>query len=475
MAEETLRDVTAGLAGLTLQGVSKIQASLTEEGKVPEYLILGFNSEDPQIQKASVIQIRRILGNSPSEAAQPVIDTGLVPAIVSLLDSEDTRLQCEAAWIVTNIASGTTQQTEQVIDAGAIPRLIILSASPHADVADHAVWALGNVLGDCARIRDRVEEEGGIAALIKLVDRREPSFEKVQKTAMWALFCYLNPLPSRKLPITRIKHVLLCMARYIQETPVNKANMESIEYAVQSLDRICGHDLQRTDFIATGVVPRLVKLLADSSSSTTLQKQVLKCLVYVVSGSDDDTDVAVDAGLLPGLLVPLETKNPDLCRLALRTASNVAAGSLSQVYALLDSGLLKPVVCILMDDQESTRCRREACWTISTLTKKVPGDSRVAQAFIEGCCVEALSAALLISDLKVKELAVSGITNVLEWKPPQGSGADESPLTILRSASGPQNLRAVRDSRDVHDKMIKKDCQGLLTRYFPDCSRRARV
>ncbi|KAG8909124.1 Importin alpha subunit (Karyopherin alpha subunit) (Serine-rich RNA polymerase I suppressor protein), partial [Tulasnella sp. 417] len=272
-----------------------------------------------------------------------------------------------------------------------------------------------------------------------------------------------------------IKHLLPCLARYVQETPVNEANMEAIEYAVQSLDRIGDRHLQRTDFIVTGIVPRLVKLLADSSSSITLQKQALRCLGYLVSGTDEDTDVAVDAGLLPALLVPLETKNQYLCQLALWNASNVAAGSHSQVYALLDSGLLKPAVRVLMDDQESIVCRREACWTISNLTRKVSSDAKVAQAFMEGRCVEALSAALLIPDRQVKELAVSGITNVLEWKPPEGSEADGSPLTMLRSASGPQNLRAVRDSRDSHDRKIKSDCHNLLTRYFPDCSRRARV
>ncbi|KIO26199.1 hypothetical protein M407DRAFT_24529 [Tulasnella calospora MUT 4182] len=298
MAQEILRNVTAGGAGLTLQGVSEFQASLTEEGKIPEYLVLGFNSEDPQIKKASVIQIR----NSTSEAIQPIIDTGLIPAIVSLLKSEDTSIQCEAAWIVTNIASGTTQQTDHVIDAGATPRLIILLASPDANVVENAVWALGNVLGDCARLRDRVEGEGGVTALVKLVDRGEQSFEKAQRRAVWAIFSYLYPWSSRKLPITRINHVLPCLARYIQETPVNEANIESIEYAVKSLNRIRKHHLQRSDFIGTGVVPRLVKILAESSSSIALQKHVLKCLGYLVGGTDDETDVAVDAGLLPGLL-----------------------------------------------------------------------------------------------------------------------------------------------------------------------------
>ncbi|KIO20814.1 hypothetical protein M407DRAFT_29567 [Tulasnella calospora MUT 4182] len=699
MTEETLRHDTTGLAGLTPQRASEIRASLTEEGKVPEDLVLGFNSEDPQIQTVSVIQIRTILQKpAPPEALQAVLDTGLVPAVVSLLDSEDTCLQFEAAWIVTNLAAGTPQQTEQVIDAGAIPKLIILSASPNADVAENAVWALGNVLGHSVRLRDRVEEEGGVVALVKLVDRGEPSFEKVQRRAVWAIFNYLDPWEEGKLPITRIKHVLPCLVGYIQETPVNETNMEFLEYAVEGLDRIGDHGLQRTDFIATGVVPRLLKILADSSSSLALQQEVLTCLGYLVSGSEDDTDlainagllnnrgdlspseatqpvidtglipaivvsfldsehtslqgeaarimmnitcgttqqteqvidagaiprliilsespdadiadnaawalgnvlgdsarlrdrvgdrgvaalvklvdrgdpslekvqrtavqgifyylkswpgdtlsvkkikrvlpclaryiqetpvneasmesieyavraldragdqglprksliatglvprlvklladssssialqknvldclgdlvrgsedetdVAVDAGLLSELLVALETKNGDLCRLALWNASNVAAGSHSQVCALLDSGLLKPVVRVLMEDQESTICRRHACWTISNLAKEVSGDAKVAQALIEGRCVEALSAALLIPDPKTKERAVIGITRVLEWNPPQGLEANKSPLTILRSASGPQNLRAVRDSRDIVVDLLEFD------------------
>ncbi|KIO26196.1 hypothetical protein M407DRAFT_24526 [Tulasnella calospora MUT 4182] len=126
--------------------------------------------------------------------------------------------------------------------------------------------------------------------------------------------------------------------------------------------------------------------------------------------------------------------------------TSMPSSKLSRQHALLDSGLLKPVVRILMDDQESTICRREACWTISNLTEKISGDAKLAQAFIEECCVEALSTALLIPDPKVKEVAVFGITNVLEWKPPQGSEADESPSTILRRALGYELFDEIYDA-----------------------------
>ncbi|KAG8945760.1 Importin subunit alpha-4 [Tulasnella sp. 424] len=474
MDEETLKGVTAELATLTLQEVSGIKASLTEDGKVHSDLLLGFRSDEQEIRKAVVIKIREILQNLPaSQVIQPVVDTGLVPDLVSLLDSDDTQLQLEAAWIVANIACGTTQQTKKVIDAGAITKLARLAVSPNDTLSDKAVWALANIVADSALLRDRVEDEGGINALVTILNR-DACPTDAQRRAVWATSCYLHPWPSRGLPLNKIKHLLPCLVRYILKTSVDEANMKSLEYAVKSLQRICDRHLKRSDFIETQVVPRLVQLLADSSSSVPLQNQALLCLGYLVSGDDNDTDVAINAGILPALSVALARGNQHTYEFACWTASNIAAGNQQQLQAVLDSGLLEPVVRILMDGQNNAACRREACWVISDLTRGA-ADDRIVQTLIKGRCLEGLSAALLIPDQKAKERAVFGITNLLKWKGALASEEDSSPLTILRSASCPQNLRVVRDSHELHDLELKKDCQDILTRYFPEHSRRARV
>ncbi|KAG8940393.1 Importin alpha subunit (Karyopherin alpha subunit) (Serine-rich RNA polymerase I suppressor protein) [Tulasnella sp. 424] len=475
MDEETLKGVTAELATLTLQDISGIKASLTKEGKVPSGLVLGFGSEDPEIRKIVVIKIRKILQKlPPSRFVQPVVDTGLVPDLVSLLDSDDKELQREAAWIVANIASGTTQQTEKVIDAGAIPKLVRLAVSPNEAISDDAVWALANIVGDSAVLRDRVEDEGGINALVTILNHADLGSTNTQRRAVWAISCYLQPWPSRRLPVTRVKHLLPCLVRYISKAPVDEANMESLEYAVLSLRRICDRHLERSDFIETEVVHRLVQLLADCSSSVTLKKQALECLGYLVGGDDKDTDVAMDAGLLPALSAALADGNQQVCELACWNASNIAAGNQRQVQAFLESGLLDQVVRILMDGQTYIICRREACWVISNLTEKIADDT-IGQTLIKGPCLEGLSAALLIPDRQAKERAVIGITSLLEWRGAQASEADSSALAAIRNASCPQNLRAVRDSRELQDIQLKKDCHDILTRYFPEYSRRARV
>lgn len=279
---------------------------------------------------------------------------------------------------------------------------------------------------------------------------------------------------------TQIKHLVPCLARYIQLIHLDEAttddDKESIACAIHSLSRILDLGFQRSELIDAGVVPRLVHLLVDSSSNAIIKKRALKCIGYLFNGGDSEADAVVDAGLLPALLVTLDAMDEDLCKLALFHASNIAAGSQSQVYALLDGGLLTPIVRILINEQYSPRCRRDACWTLSNLTTKVFRDIKVGQAFLEAGCIEGLSAGLLIPDRKAKALAVLGIARILEWQDSQGSQAWAASLsTAIGSSSWPQNLRVTRDDRELQDQRLRNGCHILLTRWFPEQSRRARV
>ena len=113
-----------------------------------DQILLKSQSSDPAVRYEGVRATRKLLSNARHPPIDDLIRLNVLPILVQCLTcDEHPDLQFEAAWALTNVASGTVQQTQAVADANALPYLIRLLHSPQFKVCEQAVWALGNLIG----------------------------------------------------------------------------------------------------------------------------------------------------------------------------------------------------------------------------------------------------------------------------------------------------------------------------------------
>lgn len=128
------------LDGLDVNGVSGEEATVTQAdlARIPR-LLQGVLSTDPQERFYATQQFRKLLSIAKNPPIQQVTEAGVVPRFIEFLRDESRQdLQFEAAWALTNIASGTQEQTRAVIDHGAIPVFVQLLSSVKDEV--RIVW-----------------------------------------------------------------------------------------------------------------------------------------------------------------------------------------------------------------------------------------------------------------------------------------------------------------------------------------------
>lgn len=332
-----------------------------------------------------------------------MIDANLVPKFISFLHRTDSpKLQFEAAWCLTNIASGQSSQVQVLIDKGTVPVLVQLLASPHIEVIEQAIWALGNIAGDSANIRDMVIGYGAVEPIANILDQAKPGTSLV-RNASWTLsnLCRGKPAPH----FEKVQRAVPSLAKVLIENDLDDILVD-VCWAISYLSD--GGEERIPIILSTGALPRLIELLMHQNIAISVP--CLRTIGNIVTGDDEQTQFVINAGALDTLNSIIYHRKKTVRKEVCWSLSNITAGNHVQIQACIDIGIIDKLINLLSNDD--IEIKKEAVWAVSNSTAGATFEQFVT--LVQKGILKALSSVLKMKEARILAVALEGIQNILK-------------------------------------------------------------
>ncbi|KAB7497929.1 Importin subunit alpha-3 [Armadillidium nasatum] len=394
------------------------------------------SSEDPVEQLTAVQAARRLLSSDRNPPIDDLISSGILPILVKCLEKETLpSLQFEAAWALTNIASGTSRQTQAVVQSVKM-------------FVNKQYGRFGNIIGDGPQLRDYVISLGIVDPLLSFITPDIPlSFLRNVTWVIVNLCRNKDPSP----PQNTIKEILPALNSLIHHS--DTSILVDTVWAVSYLTDGGNSNIQLV--IDSGIVSKLIPLL--SHAEVKVQTAALRAIGNIVTGTDDQTQVVLNCGALHHFPVLLSHQKEKINKEAVWFLSNITAGNKHQVQAVIEANLLPMIIDHLRKGEFQTQ--KEAAWAISNLT--ISGTKEQIAYLVSEGVIPPFCDLLTCKDPQVIQVVLDGIGNILA-----SAGANvETVANMIEECGGLDKIEFLQNHENVE---IYKLAYSIIEKYFSD-------
>eukprot|EP01084_Bolivina_argentea_P280666 480018_1 len=319
---------------------------------------------------------------------QEVIDTGVVTKLKNFLadpniTNDDT--QYETMWLLTNLFSGSTENTSIIIDAGLVPLIINLLSSKNINIQSQSMWCLGNIAGDSVSCRDLLLERGVLDNIFKICknykyylndDRNKEMISKLSllRDTSWVLsnFCRGQP----RIDWDYISLIQKCFSYliYSNDNEILRNIFWSMSYLTSDIEE---NDLVIEHMKKYKYIPKLIDFICNNNNNNNntsdngqLSGPAIRAIGNIIANTDMNTEYILNCGFLIKVNEILKDKNINKYERRLKkeicwTISNITAGSINQIQEVMDNNIFEKLSAIILIDTGKYEIANESLWAIA--------------------------------------------------------------------------------------------------------------
>lgn len=304
-------------------------------------------------------------------------------------------LQFEAGSALAKLAASDAGHTALLVQYDALPVFLGLLGSDDHRIVELSARAIGCIAGDSISLRNQCLSMGVIPPLVNTL-RHFSENSSVLRSATSAIsnLCRGHPRPALPLISPTAPALAQLLNDHVDETVaanVCDALSKLVQVADEEGDETAGDEEEekgdeeregddrsneRGDqekengnlvktILDVGAAPCLVSLLSLANSLPTLTN-VLRLTSQILSGDDSQTQVMIEAGVIPALSRVLTSGHRQLLREVCFSVGNIASNTAhAQVVFESDPLVLPQIVEIMVNEYAEKRL--DAAWGIGSL------------------------------------------------------------------------------------------------------------